>query len=331
MRNESSPPSGGAVETIFNAALNFEGSERAAYLAGACGENKQLRQRVEALLQAQDEADAIREQEPARPSTRLNTMLEGERTTTAKHHQTDAPKLVHLLRGDLDWIVMKALEKDRTRRYETANGLAADIGRFLGNEPVIARPPSAAYRFKKMVHRNKLAFAAVGLVIGAVAAGAVISTWQAIRATQAQTAALRQRSAAEAAQVSEKEQRLIAQQKQAEAETQRHRAEIGESNAVRQLYIDKMNLAQAAWNENHVSRVRELLDETATAPERGFEWYYLQRQMHLALKTLRGHLDTILAVAYSPDGKRIITGGADKIAKVWEVATGGIASPARTQ
>ena len=69
----------------------------------------------------------ISEQEPASPSTRLSTMLAGELTTAAKHRRTDAPKLVDLVRGDLDWIVMKALEKDRARRYETANGLAADI------------------------------------------------------------------------------------------------------------------------------------------------------------------------------------------------------------
>ncbi len=91
----------------------------------------------------------IREQEPARPSTRLSTMLGAELTTTAKHRQADAPKLINLLRGDLDWIVMKALEKDRTRRYETANGFASDIQRHLNSEPVSARPPSTAYRFQK--------------------------------------------------------------------------------------------------------------------------------------------------------------------------------------
>jgi len=72
----------------------------------------------------------IREKEPARPSTRLSTMLEGELTTTARHRQTDAPKLIHLLRGDLDWIVMKTLEKDRARRYQTASDLARDVGRY---------------------------------------------------------------------------------------------------------------------------------------------------------------------------------------------------------
>src|SRR6059036_3089236 len=82
----------------------------------------------------------IREREPVRPSTRLSTMLEGELTTTARQRQSESLKLIHLLRGDVDWIVMKCLEKDRARRYETANGLASDIQRHLNNEPVVARP-----------------------------------------------------------------------------------------------------------------------------------------------------------------------------------------------
>ena len=86
----------------------------------------------------------IREQEPVRPSTRLSTLADPERTTVAKRHGADPPQLIHLLRGDLDWIVMKALEKDRTRRYETANGLADEVLRHLNNEPVAARPPSKA-------------------------------------------------------------------------------------------------------------------------------------------------------------------------------------------
>src|SRR5258707_13927363 len=120
----------------------------------------------------------IREKEPARPSTRLRTMMEGELTTTAKHRHTDAPKLVHLLRGDLDWIVMKAMEKDRARRYETANGLARDVERFLADEPVVARPPSKLYRFQKLVRRNKLAFAAAGAVAAALVVGLAASTWE---------------------------------------------------------------------------------------------------------------------------------------------------------
>src|SRR6059036_1886069 len=95
----------------------------------------------------------IREDEPPRPSTRLSTMQAGDLTAIAKHRQADAPKLIHLVRGDLDWIVMKCLEKDRTRRYETANGLATDIKRHLSNEAVTARPPSNLYRLQKVVQR----------------------------------------------------------------------------------------------------------------------------------------------------------------------------------
>src|ERR1043166_6271518 len=118
----------------------------------------------------------ISEREPARPSTRLSTMLEGELTATAKHRRTNAAKLPQLLRGDLDWIVMKALEKDRARRYETANGLAADIQRHLDNDPVVARPPSNLYRLQKLVRRNKLAFAAAGAVVGALLIGFRVCT-----------------------------------------------------------------------------------------------------------------------------------------------------------
>jgi serine/threonine protein kinase len=117
----------------------------------------------------------IREQEPERPSTRLRTMLNAELTATASHYRTDAPRLIHLLRGDLDWIVMKALEKDRTRRYETVNGLALDVGRYLENEPVLARPPSALYRFQKLVRRNKTLFAGASVGLVALVIGLVLS------------------------------------------------------------------------------------------------------------------------------------------------------------
>ena len=95
------------------------------------------------------------------------------------------PNWSHLIRGDLDWIVMKALEKDRGRRYETANGLAMDIQRHLKNEPVVARPPSAAYRFQKTVRRHKAAFAVAALMAVVLVAATGISVWQAVRATRA--------------------------------------------------------------------------------------------------------------------------------------------------
>src|SRR5262249_32589092 len=101
----------------------------------------------------------IREQEPERPSTRLRTMLDADLDSTARDRYTEGPRLISLLRGDLDWIVMKCLEKDRARRYETANGLAMDIQRYLNYEPVVARPPSNWYRFQKLVRRNKVVVA----------------------------------------------------------------------------------------------------------------------------------------------------------------------------
>jgi serine/threonine protein kinase/tetratricopeptide (TPR) repeat protein len=119
----------------------------------------------------------IREEDPPRPSTRISTLDAAERTTVAKRRQADAPKLVHLVRGDLDWIVMRCLEKDRSRRYETANGLAQDVQRFLDDEPVVARPPSHLYRFQKLVRRNKFAFGAAALVILSLLFGLGLSTW----------------------------------------------------------------------------------------------------------------------------------------------------------
>src|SRR5690349_10956576 len=126
----------------------------------------------------------IREKEPDRPSTRLNTMAEGELTTVAKHRHTEAPRLIHLVRGDLDWIVMKCLEKERMRRYETANGLASDIQRHLNNEPVVARPPSKLYEFHKTLRRHKVGFAAAAAIMVVLIVCVLVSSLHALRATR---------------------------------------------------------------------------------------------------------------------------------------------------
>ena len=120
----------------------------------------------------------IREKDPMRPSTRLATLKREELTTTAKRRSADAPKLIHLLKGDLDWILMKCLEKDRTRRYDTANGLAMDLQRHLNNEAVLARPPRRLYKFRRLVRRNRLSFAAAALVLAALVIGLGVATWQ---------------------------------------------------------------------------------------------------------------------------------------------------------
>ncbi len=115
----------------------------------------------------------IREQEPSKPSTKLSTAE--ALPTLAANRGTEPAKLTKLVRGELDWIVMKALEKDRNRRYETANGFAADVQRYLADEPVLACPPSAWYRFRKFARRNKraLATAAVAVLALLVAVGSI--------------------------------------------------------------------------------------------------------------------------------------------------------------
>jgi len=113
----------------------------------------------------------IREREPVRPSTRLKTLADPERTTVAKRRHADPPQLIHLLRGDLDWIAMKCLEKDRARRYETANSLGSDVERFLGQEPVLAAPPSATYRAWKFIRRHRAGVVMTAALAGALAAG----------------------------------------------------------------------------------------------------------------------------------------------------------------
>ncbi len=250
----------------------------------------------------------IREQEPVRPSARLSTLVAIEQTTVAQQRQTDAPKLINLVRGDLDWIVMKALEKDRTRRYETANSLAMDIHRHLNNEPVIARPASTAYKLQKAWRRNKVVLASVAAVAMALVVGLTLSIWQAVRATNAEQAT--------------REKATLAVTERNNAVEARRAADLQRTNAERNLYFANMNLFQPAWDQNNIDRVHQLLGETATYPQRSFEWYYWQRQAHLELRTLRGHLGGVSAVAFSPDGQRIVTGSEDTTAKVWEATTG---------
>ena len=124
----------------------------------------------------------IREEDPPKPSTRLASLQGNERATLTSRHQDDPARIGGILRGDLDWVVMKAIEKDRGRRYETANGLAEDIKRFLRNEPVSAAAPSTSYRLRKFARRNKGQLAAVAAVALALITGTIASIWQAGRA-----------------------------------------------------------------------------------------------------------------------------------------------------
>ncbi len=127
----------------------------------------------------------LRECEPQRPSTMLTTLQGNELTATAHRRHSEPPKLISLVRVDLDWIVLRALEKDRARRYQTANGLAMDVERYLQNEPVVARPPSRIYRLQKLFHRNRAAFLSCLAVAIALIVGFGTSTWLFIREKQA--------------------------------------------------------------------------------------------------------------------------------------------------
>ena len=131
----------------------------------------------------------IREEDPPRPSTRLFS-LGDTAAELAVNRGLDVKRLKQLLTADLDWVVMKALEKDRNRRYDTPAAFADDIERYLKREPVSARPPSRAYRLKKLIQRNRAAVLTTVLVALALVAGTAVSTWEALRATRAETNAL---------------------------------------------------------------------------------------------------------------------------------------------
>lgn len=151
-------------------------------------------------------ARIIRETEPPTPSTRLTTIAGSDAVDPALLHRTDARTLRRQIRGDLDWITLKAMEKDRTRRYETANGLAMDLQRYLNDEPVLACPPSTAYRAAKFVHKHKVGVVAIGAVALVLILGIIGTTVGLVRARQARdvaveagTEANRQRASAEQA------------------------------------------------------------------------------------------------------------------------------------
>jgi serine/threonine protein kinase len=226
----------------------------------------------------------LREEEPPKPSTRLSGSA--ELPNIAANRRTEPKRLGKLVRGELDWVVMKALEKDRARRYETANGLAMDIQRYLADEPVWAGPPGAGYRLRKFARKYRAAFATAAAFATLLLSAAVVSTWLAIWALRAEgVAALR-----------------------------RARAEQSETNARHSLYIANMNRVRFELENHNVTRARALLDlyrqtERQDEDPHGWEWYYWDRMCQGELHTLKGHQGRVTAVAFSPDGSRLASAG----------------------
>ncbi len=145
----------------------------------------------------------IREEEPPKPSTRLRTLADEELSTVSAKRGAEPAKLNRLVRGDLDWIVMKALEKDRTRRYETPDAFASDVTRHLSNEPVTAAAPSGLYLLQKFVRRHQRVLAVTTVLVVLLAAGALVSTLEAVRAARAEREQIALRQAAETARNAE--------------------------------------------------------------------------------------------------------------------------------
>jgi WD40 repeat protein/serine/threonine protein kinase/Tfp pilus assembly protein PilF len=262
----------------------------------------------------------IREEEPPRPSTRLSTLGQAAATTVSTQRQSDPKRLSQLVRGELDWIVMKALEKDRNRRYETANAFVADVQRYLHDEPVQACPPSAGYRLRKLVRRNRALIVTVGLVATALMVGTALSVWQAILATSAEHEMGTQRDAAKLAEGRAETQRIIAQQNLETAKT-------NELLARRRYYAAQMNRAMQAWETGQVGVLLELLEEQRPKYDqedlRTFEWYYLWHVGHpRQAQTLRGHSKSVGIVAFSPDGRTLASQSKDYVVKLWDLSTG---------
>jgi len=238
----------------------------------------------------------IKEVEPPVPSTRLRRAA----ATGATH----AP--IMTVDRDLDWIVMKCLEKDRTRRYETALELAADLQRYLTQQPVLARPQNTAYRLRKALRRHRIAFAATAAIFAAVVVGTTVSVWQAVRATSAER---------------------VSEQRRRNEEVLRHRAERERENALEsqdraQLneYVADINLAHQSILAGNLTRATVLLAKHRDLESGRFEWRYMwhaaQGDEH---KLLAQETSSILSLATSSEWT--VVGLQDSV-RVYDAKTG---------
>jgi len=255
----------------------------------------------------------ICEEQPVTPSARLTSL--GDRAKgVAESRRTQIITLTRRLHRELEWIPMKAMRKDRTRRYRSASELADDIQNYLTGTPLIAGPESTVYRTRKFVRKHAGSVAMVALVAVVIIIGLVASIVMGCRAERArqQEALAREKEATARKQV---EQALI------RAENAEKAAKEKSEELRRTLYVNRIWLADAKYGEANIRHVRELLD---ACPEdlRGWEWHRLRHISDQSRMTLRGHDEVVYLVAFSPDGKRIISGSHDNTIKVWDAETG---------
>jgi WD40 repeat protein/serine/threonine protein kinase len=236
----------------------------------------------------------IREEEPPRPSARLSTTA--ELPALAANRGLEPKRLRGVVRGELDWIVMKALEKDRGRRYQTASAFAADVGRYLADEPVQACPPSALYRFGKFARRNKAALAGAALLgVTALALLALAGLGVVLGSYQRAEAAFRSEAAA--------------RQAEAEADEQKERFH----------YYHRIALARLALRDDP-DLAEQILDQ-CPARFRGWEWHYLHGLFHADLLTVPAP-GGVSGVAFTPDGQLLACGCGDGTVSIREANTG---------
>ena len=208
----------------------------------------------------------LREVDPPRPSTRISTMAESS-ADMARHRGAEPAGLAKLVRGDLDWIVMQALEKDRTRRYESASELANDVRRHLADEPVLASPPSAFYRLRKFARRNRVGVAAGAFMTFALLAGVAISTLGFVEARRERRLAVTEAENARLAEGRAREQRQIAETNAIEAATQAQNALLAEERERQQREVAERKGAEAATQAARVSAVFGFLEETIASAD----------------------------------------------------------------
>jgi eukaryotic-like serine/threonine-protein kinase len=264
----------------------------------------------------------IKEEEPSKPSTRLSTDESLPSMAALRH--TEPRKLMALLRGELDCVVMKCLEKRRERRYETANALSPDIQRYLADEPVEARPPSAGYRLGKFLRRYRRAAIAAALVLVALLARIAGTTFGLIRAEQRRIEALKQRDIADRASVEALAQQKIAGTQKKLAIENASKADANARTAELKLaeglisQADALSLA-GRFGEAHplyaeaYDRLAEL-KAPLLAAEVGL-WSSYQ-QAEFPLLSFTGHSDRVMSVAIASDGRTALSESWDKTLKL---------------